>query len=97
MRVGARRDLWGVCDCQYLHSARQAREALADRIGDRAADAGIDLIENECRRRAAIGDDDLKSEHEAREFAAGGDFHQGTRTRAWICLHAEFQLVITVG
>ena len=40
---------------QHLRPRREPRQALADRVGDRAADAGVDLVEDQGRRGAALG------------------------------------------
>ena len=48
----------------------------ADGVRHRAADAGVDLVEDQRRRRAAIGQRHLQRQHEARELAAGRDLHQ---------------------
>ena len=54
----------------------QPRQPLADGVGDRAADAGVDLVEDQRRGRAAVGEHHLQRQHEAGELAAGGDLHQ---------------------
>ncbi len=96
-QCGAGGDLGGVGDGENLRLDRQAREALADRVGDRAADPGVDLVENQRRRGAALGEGNLEREEKAREFAARGDLHQRPRPRAGIGLHAELHSVVAVG
>ena len=76
MALGLRRDLRRMGDGENLDAGCEPRQPLADRLGDRAADARIDLVEDQRRRRAAIGKHDFQRQHEAREFAAGGDLHQ---------------------
>ena len=49
-------------DGQHLHFFRQPREPRADGIRNRSADAGIDFVEHECRRRATIREHDLQRE-----------------------------------
>jgi hypothetical protein len=92
----ARGDLRGVGDGHHLHAAAEAREPHADGVGDRAADAGVDLVEDQRRRRAAIGEHHLERQQEAREFAARGDLHQRARPRAGIGLHPELDPVDAV-
>ena len=60
--------------CRPL-ARRASREP--DRIGHRAADAGVDLVEDQRRRRALGGQHDLERQHEARQLAARGDFIKG--------------------
>ena len=67
----------------------EPRQPLADGVGRRAARARIDFVEHQRRRRAAIGQHHLQRQHEARQFAARGDFHHRTRPRAGIGLHPE--------
>ena len=96
MPVGARRHLRRVRHRQHLHAAREPREPHADRVGHRAADAGVDLVEHQRRRRAAVGQHDLERQQEARQLAAGGDLHQRPRPRAGIGLHPELDAVDAV-
>ena len=53
MLVGVRGDLREVGDAQHLMMFRQPLESAADRLGDRAADAGVGFIEEQ--RHALIG------------------------------------------
>ena len=73
MVVGARRDLGGMGHHQHLGGGRDPREALADRIRGGAADAAVDLVEHQARRRALLGEHDLERQHQPRELAARGD------------------------
>ena len=93
MRRRARRDLRGVGHGEHLRPPGEAREALADGVGHRAADARVDLVEHQRRRRAAIGQHDFQRQHEARKFAARGDFGQRAGPRAGIGLHPELDAV----
>ena len=95
--VGARRDLRRMGHGDHLHLVGEPREPLPDRVRDRAADPGVDLVEHQRRRRAAIRQHDLEREQEARELAAGGDLHQRPRPRARIGLDPEFDAVDAVG
>ena len=76
--------------------AAKPGEPQADRIGDRAADAGVDLVEHQRRRRAAVGQHHLQRQQETRQLAARGDLHQRTRPRAGIGLHPELDPVDAV-
>ena len=82
--VRPRGDLRRVGDGEHLRARGEPRQALADRVGDGAADAGVDLVEHQGRRGAALGERDFDRQQEARQFAAGGDFHQRARPRAGI-------------
>ena len=73
-----------------------AGQPHADGVGHRAADAGVDLVEHQRRRRAAIGQHHLERQQEARQFAAGRDLHQRPRPRAGIGLHPELDAVDAV-
>ena len=52
MLAGARRDLRRMGDGDHLQPLGEAGEPRPDGIGDRTADAGIDLIEDQRRRRS---------------------------------------------
>src|SRR5438105_3570871 len=60
-------------DTEHLPAAAERGELVADDGGGAAADAGIDLVEDHCRRVVVAGEDDLKRQHRARELAARGD------------------------
>ena len=79
VRDGARRDLRCVGDGQHLHLRREPRQADADRVGNRPADRRVDLVEDQRRRRAAVGERHLEGEEKAGEFAARGDLHHRPR------------------
>ena len=96
MRGGARRDLRRMRHRQHLDPIGQPRQPLADRIRDRAADAGIDFVEDQRRRRAAIGERHLQRQQKARQFAARRDLHHRARPRAGVGAHPEFDLVDAV-
>ena len=76
MRAGLRRDLRRMRDGEHLHALGEPREPPADRLGDGAAGAGIDLVEDQRRRGAAIGERHLQRQQEARQLAARRDLHQ---------------------
>ena len=82
--VGARRDLRRMGHDQHLDGLAEPREALADRIRGGAADAAVDLVEHQARRRADLGQHDLERQHQAGELAAGGDLAERPRLLAGI-------------
>ncbi len=96
MLAGAGGDLRGVGHGHHLHLAGEAREPRADGVGHRAADPGIDFVEHQRRRRAAVGQHHLERQQEARQFAAGGDLHHRPRPGARIGLHPELDAVDTL-
>ena len=96
MVARAGRDLRRMGHRQHLHVISKSRQTLADRIRDRAADARVDLVEHEGRRRPAIRQRHLEGQHEAREFTARSDFHQGTGPRARVGLDPELHAVEAV-
>ncbi len=77
----------------HLHACRQPRQPHADGVGDGAADGGVDLVEDEGRRRAAIGQRHLQRQQEARQLAARGDLHQRSGLGAGIGAHMEGDIV----
>ena len=60
-------------DDQHLAPLGEAGEPLADRAGNRAADAAVDLIEDHRRRASGFGKCNLQREDEARQLAARGN------------------------
>jgi hypothetical protein len=93
MLVGARGDLRRMRHRHHLDLAGQPRKPRADRVRHRAADAGIDFVEHQRGRRAAVGQHHLERQQEARQLAAGGDLHQRARLGARIGLHPELDAV----
>ena len=83
--IGAGGDLRQVGDREHLHPLAELLHQAADGLGDRAADAGIDLIEDQ-RAGAAVllagGDGD--GQRDARELAARGDLGQRARRAAGV-------------
>ena len=55
---------------QDLNVLRQPRQALAAGIGDRAADAAIDLVEDQRRETRRARETDPEREQEPRALAA---------------------------
>ncbi len=81
-----RRHLRRMGDEQHLRGFGQTLQALAHRVGDRAADAAIHFVEHQGGGRRGLGQRDLQGQREARQFAArcdpgqrteGGAFHGG--------------------
>src|SRR3546814_5525458 len=69
---------------QLLARARQPCQPLADRARDRAADAAVDLVEDDGVGAALFGERDLEREDEARQFAARRDPGERREGRAGI-------------
>ena len=70
---GEGRDHGQVGDADDLAVPGQPPETLADRLGDRAADAGIYFVENQ-KVNAVLGfQRALQGQHDARQLAARGD------------------------
>ncbi len=67
--LGHRRDLGQVGDAQHLARVAERAQALTDRAGGLAADAGVDLVEHQRPRRADPRDGHQR-EHHARQLAA---------------------------
>ena len=63
-------------DAQYLPVLAEGVQQAANGVGDFAADAGVDFVEDDGRRwrRGFVEAGDFDGEADAREFAAGGDF-----------------------
>ncbi len=71
----------------------KAHQPLADGIGDGASDPGVDLVEDERRRGALVGQNDLQREHEPRKLAARGDLHERPRAGTGVRLGPELHAV----
>ena len=70
VRVGARRDLRQMRDAQDLPLGAELPEQTPDRRGDGAADPGIDLVKNQRRYRADLGEHCLDCQTEPRQLTA---------------------------
>src|SRR5436190_11486664 len=79
--VGERSDLRQVGDAENLPATAERAQLLAHRARRVAADARVDLVEDE-RARTAAGRDAHQREHHARELAAGGAVAEGGRRDA---------------
>ena len=76
MVVGEGGDLRQMGDAEHLTATGECRELSPDDFRDRAADPGIDLVENHGRRVDLFESHRLDRQHDARELAAGGDTTQ---------------------
>lgn len=83
--VAPGRDLRVVCHREQLLASRLSASAgkpcqpLADRARHRAADAAVDLVEDDRVGPALFGKRDLQREDEARQFAARGNFGERSK------------------
>ena len=59
-------DLGQVCDADHLPAARHRRQGAPDRVGGRAADASVDLVEQVGVHVVGVGEDTLHGEEHAR-------------------------------
>ena len=86
--VGAGGDLRQVGDGDDLAAGAELLHEAADGLGDGAADAGVDLVEDQRRRRCAgalaLGADDGDGEGDSRQLAARGDLGERPRRRAGV-------------
>src|SRR3954469_11447459 len=80
--VPAGSDLREMGDAKDLALLAELAHRLANRFGDRAADADVDLVEDERADRRAAGGDELDCEADARELAARGDLGEGAQREA---------------
>ncbi len=78
----ARRHLRRMGHDQNLQAGAETLQPLADRRGDRAADAAVDLVEDQRRHRRGAGQHQLQRQHEARQLAARGDARERPERRA---------------
>ena len=76
VRVALRGDLRQVGHAQHLALLAERAQLLPDDVGDRAADAGIDLVEHHRRHRVHAQRGDLDRQRDARQLAAGSDLAQ---------------------
>ncbi len=96
VRIGECGDLRQVRDAEHLPARAQCLEEPSDRRGDRAADAGVDLVEDERRHFADLAGRDLDGERDPRQLAAGGDPGQRTERLLGVARHAELDLLGSV-
>ena len=91
--VGVGRHLRQVGDDDDLGVPRQLGQAAPDLDRGRAADAGVDLVEDERRHRAGPGQGHLHGEHHPGQLAAGGAAVQRSRLGADVGREQELDLV----
>src|SRR5262245_28395269 len=84
VRGAAGGDLGRMGDDENLAGGGEAVQPLADRAGDRAADAAVDLVKDHRRRPALLRERDLEREDEARQFPARRDANERPERRAGI-------------
>src|SRR2546428_143285 len=84
-------------DAEYLARAAELRELAADGLRDGAADAGIDLVEDEGGAVLLGGREGLQGEHDPRELAARGDPGERPRLLAGVGREEELDLVPALG
>ena len=80
--VGEGRDLREVGDDDDLAVPGELGEPAPDLHRDPAADAGVDLVEDERAARTVGGQHDLEREPDAGQLAAGGDLAEAARLGA---------------
>ena len=84
MSAGASCDLGRVRDGKHLVPAGQFGETHADRIRHGTAHAGVDLVEHERGRRAAVGQRHLQGEQKRASSPPDATFINGPgRVRDW--------------
>ena len=79
--MGSRFDVV-VANADCLHAAPEFCEPRADGVGNGAADAGVDLVEDKRGRRAAVGQHHFQRQQKTSQVAPRGHPHQRTRPRA---------------
>ncbi len=79
MPVGDAGYLWQMGDRQHLRLLAEALERRRHRVRGHAADAGVDLVEDERLSARDRGE----RESDAGELAAGGRFRHGTERKPW--------------
>ena len=90
MVVALGRDLGQVGDAQHLAFAAQGAQFLAHDFGDRAADAGVDFVEDHRRHGIEAQGGHFDGQADARQFAARGDLAQRPRRLAGVGGDQEF-------
>ena len=93
MVVAERGDLREVRDAEHLAMARDVGDGAADDLGDRAADAGVDLVEDVEAGRALLGEHALQREQRARELAAARDLAERARVLALVRRDEELDAI----
>lgn len=91
--VAARGDLRQVRDAQHLPHLSELMQQPPDHLGDAAADARVDFVEDERRRRARRARDHREREADPRELAARGDLRERPQRHARMARDAELDLL----
>ena len=86
---GQRGDLGQVGDADHLAALAQGAQPLADDAGGVAADPGVDLVEDQGRRRRRPRLEAAEGEHHPRELAAGGRVAQRRRLDPRVRRHPQ--------
>ena len=95
--MARRRDLRLVGHAQDLAGFAERAQLGADRRGNRAADAGIDLVEDHARHLVQAQRGDLDRQRDARQLAARGDLAQRARRLAGVGGHQEIRALGAIG
>ena len=91
--VGERRDLRKVRDADDLAVPRDVGDGAPDDLGDRAADAGVDLVEDVRAGGPLVRQHALEREERARELAAARDLAKRPRLLAPVGRDEELDAV----
>src|SRR6266566_329748 len=95
--LGEGRDQRQVGDAEDLAAPAEPAELAADDLGHGAADAGIDLVEDERGAPLLGGGEGLEGEHDARQLAARGHAGERARLLARVRREEELDLVPALG
>src|SRR6185436_796525 len=90
---GERRDRGQVRDAQDLVLRRDAPQVSADRGSEAAADAGVDLVEDQRAVAVRAAEHAAQREHDARSLAAGSYVAQARETFSGIGGEQEFDAI----
>ncbi len=95
MVIGTSGDLRQVGDTQNLGPTGYLAQFLADGGGGFAADAGVDLIEDQGRNPIGLGSRPFQRQHQTRQLAARGDPRQGLGSLSRIGGEVELALLLS--
>ena len=96
MLVRLARDLRQVRNAQHLPALAQAFQQAPDDFRHAAADARVDLVEDQGRHRRRVRRDDGDRQRDTRQFAARRHLGQRPRRDAGVAGHEEFDLLAAV-
>ncbi len=97
LRGGGGGDLREVRDAEHLMAFAKGTHFRGDGVGDFAADVGVDFIEHEQRNSVLRGERGFDGEHDAGDFAAGGDGFERLRGFARIRREEELDALEAAG